>query len=129
MLNLVLIALLLGGLQNPSTNSLTIVEEDTFAQVTDQGTVFSLTVKAILPDGSHALLSCPERSCPEIQSLPPEKRLPKEQACQSGSYDKLGYVLSCKYENLGTFSFKRKGDRITIAHRNGKTTLSVTSSW
>jgi hypothetical protein len=41
----------------------------------------------------------------------------------------MGYVHQCKYTDVGTFDFKRSGDKITIFHRSGKTTLSVTSSW
>jgi hypothetical protein len=108
--------------------SLQVVEEETFQQLTNSSLTITLTIKAILPDGSHALLFC-SGGCEEVQSLPPEKRLPSEQTCTSNTHPTMGYVHQCKYTDVGTFDFKRSGDKITIIHRSGKTTLSVTSSW
>jgi hypothetical protein len=108
--------------------SLEIVEEDTFRQVNKTYLAYTVTIKAILPDGSHALLECIE-NCDEVQSLPPEKRLPTDQTCKDSTGTPMGYVHTCKYTDVGTFEFKRNGDSITISHRSGKTTFRVASSW
>jgi hypothetical protein len=108
--------------------TLQVVEEETFQQLANTGLTSTLTIKAILPDGSHALLFCSD-GCAEVQSLPPEKRLPTAQNCTSENDPRMGYVHDCKFKDVGTFAFKRGGDKITIWHRNGKTTFKVTSSW
>jgi len=110
------------------SQTLQVVEEESFQQLTDTGLTSTLTIKAILPDGSHALLFCGD-GCAEVQSLPPEKRLPTSQTCTSDNDPRMGYVHNCKYTDVGIFEFKRSGDKITIWHRAGKTTFKVTSSW
>lgn len=108
---------------------LQVVEEETFQQLNTIGATSTVTIKAILPDGSHALLFCDD-ACAEVQLLPPEKRPPTDKTCTtSDSNAKLGYVRDCKFTDVGSFQFKRSGDRITIFHRSGKTTFRVTSSW
>jgi hypothetical protein len=127
-----ILALALLAAQTPA-NELQVVNEEIFTQLNDHPYYFisSITIKAILPDGSHAVLDCDvkEKSCTEVQSLPPEKLPPKEQSCKENTSKEFGYVHTCTYTNVGTFEFKRSGDKITIIHRNGKTTLRVTSSW
>jgi hypothetical protein len=108
--------------------TLQVVEEEAFQQLTNSSLTSTLSIKAILPDGSHALLFCSD-GCAEVQSLPPEKRLPTDQTCTGDDDSRMGYIHDCKYTNVGTFQFKRSGDKITISHRNGKTTFKVTSSW
>ena len=121
------------AMQSASSN-LQVVNEEVFSQLTDHpaSITYVITLKAILPDGSHALLDCTDdrkTTCVEVQSLPPEQLPPKDQSCVSNSTKEMGYVNICKYKDVGDFRFKRSGDRITIYHRNGKTTFKVTSSW
>jgi hypothetical protein len=122
-----MLALLAFALLIPS-QTLQVVEEESLQQMTNQGLTATLTVKAILPDGSHAVLFCSD-GCADIQALPPEQRKPEAETCTSTNDPRLGYVHFCKFKDVGSFSFKRSGDRITVKHRSGKTTFKVTSSW
>jgi hypothetical protein len=133
MLPIILISLLFGGLPS-NQEMLTVAQEETFSQLTDSGLTASVTLKTILPDGSHALLRCfvdGHTSCAEVQNLPPEKLPAKNVACHDSTdhVKELGYVHMCSYENLGQFRFVRKGDEVTVYHRAGKTKFKVTDSW
>jgi hypothetical protein len=109
--------------------TLQVVEEETFQQLSTIGATSTVTIRAILPDGSHALLFCDD-ACAEVQLLPPERLPPTDRSCTtSDSNSKLGYVRQCKFSDVGAFQFKRSGDKISISHRSGKTTFRVTSSW
>jgi hypothetical protein len=123
-----MLAILLAFAMGRAPQSLQVVGEETFRQLNGNYLAYTVTLKAILPDGSHALLSC-VTDCEEVQSLPPEKRPPADQACEDSTGTSMGYVHTCKYANVGTFEFKRSGDRITVFHRSGKTSFQVTSSW
>jgi hypothetical protein len=112
---------------------LTIVHETTLASAsTGVGLTRSVTVKAVLPNGSHALLVCDsiEEACREVQMLPPEKLPPVEQSCSTTGPNVDGTVTTrCEFKDVGTFRFNRSGDLVTIFHRKGKTRFRVTSSW
>lgn len=127
----VLPAMTAAAVQNP--NELTVVNEMTLASAsTGVAMTRSVTLKAVLPDGSHALLFCGyvEDVCPEVQVLPPEKLPPIQQSCSTTGPNVDGTVTTkCEYNNVGTFLFRRSGDVITIFHRKGKTKFRVTSSW
>ena len=127
----ILPAMASAAVQNP--DELTVANETTLA-TTSTGVAMtrSVTLKAVLPDGSHALLFCGyvEDVCPEVQSLPPEKLPPVEQSCSTTGPNVDGTVTTkCEYNNVGTFLFRRSGDVITVFHRKGKTKFRVTSSW
>lgn len=117
--------------QNP--DELTIVNEITLATAsTGVALTRSVTLKAVLPDGSHALLFCGyvEDVCAEVQTLPPERLPPTEKSCSTTGPNVDGAVTTkCEYNDVGTFHFRRSGDLVTIFHRRGKTKFRVTSSW
>ena len=113
-------------------NELQVVEEVTMRQISMHPVYIQETVeiKAILPDGSHALLFCNvnDNKCGAVQSLPPEKLPPMEQACRESSAQDI-QVHKCTFHDVGVFQFKRSGNRVTILNRYGKSTLSIQSSW
>lgn len=114
-------------------DELTIVNETTLERTsTGVGLTKSVTLKAVLPDGSHALLLCgyTEDVCPDVQILPPEKLPPIEKNCITTPANVDGTVTTrCEFNDVGEFRFKRSGDQVTIFHRRGKTKFRVTSSW
>ena len=121
------------SVSGPVPDELTIVNEITLARAsTGVGLTRSVTIKAILPDGSHALLVCgyAEGACAEVQILPPERLPPIEKSCSTSGPNVDGTVTTrCEFDDLGKFRFKRSGDLVTIFHRRGKTKFRVTSSW
>jgi hypothetical protein len=134
MKNLILLSGLLLGMHGGDTSTLTVAKEETFTQLTDSSLLVNVTINAVLPDGSHAVLFCSVDShtaCAEVQNLPPERLPPKDLACRDSTdhMKELGYVHSCTYVDVGEFRFARKGDEITVYHRNGKTKFRVTGSW
>lgn len=117
----------------PVPDELTVVNEVTLARAsTGVGLTRSVTIKAVLPDGSHALLFCgyAEDACQEVQMLPPERLPPLEKSCATTGPNVDGTVTTrCEFNDVGTFHFTRSGDLITVFHRKGKTKFRVTSSW
>ena len=117
----------------PVPDELTIVNEITLARAsTGVGQTRSVTIKAVLPDGSHALLFCgyAEDACPEVQMLPPERLPPIDKSCSTTGPNVDGTVTTrCEFNDLGKFRYTRSGDLITVFHRKGKTKFRVTSSW
>ena len=98
-------------------DSLQVMEEEEHVEMVEHplSVTGTLEIKAILPDGSHAVLTCVDGNhmCVIVQSLPPEKLPPKSQAC-SVTAPAGGNTEStvCKYKDVGSFRFKRNGDRI-----------------
>ena len=121
------------GGQTADDLKLTIVNETTLTRAsTGVGSTRSVTIKAILPDGSHALLFCEseEDPCPDVQMLPPERLPPVEKSCATTGPNVDGTVTTrCEFNDLGPFRYTRSGDLVTIFHRKGKTRFRVTSSW
>ena len=117
----------------PVPDELTVVNEITLARAsTGVGLTRSVTIKAVLPDGSHALLFCgyAEDACQEVQMLPPERLPPLEKSCATTGPNVDGTVTTrCEFSDVGKFHFTRSGDLITVFHRKGKTKFRVTSSW
>lgn len=117
----------------PVPDELTVVNEITLARAsTGVGLTRSVTIKAVLPDGSHALLFCgyTEDACQEVQMLPPERLPPIEKSCSTTGPNVDGTVTTrCEFNDVGKFHFTRSGDLITVFHRKGKTKFRVTSSW
>jgi hypothetical protein len=117
------------GVRAEDKSTLRIVEETTLMQSSARGLVYSIRVRSLLPDGSHALLTCTS-ACIEVQWLAPDRLPPRSQACKEtpGSGD-VALATECKFEDVGAFGFSRTKDKITIYHRKGKTVFTVTGSW
>ena len=132
------IALLLAQIALP-VNQLQIVQEKTFQSLPTNGmsnpnAILSVQIKAILPDGSHVLLTCQDfhdNWCATVEMLKPKTRLPRDRHCSDSSASRDIYSIShsCTYNNLGAFTFEKKGDSITILGRNGKSVLRIQGHW
>jgi|GEM_PF-2935040 len=84
--------------------------------------------KVILPDGSHASLTCGARSadknCAKIEPIAPEKMPPDATTCST-----LGQQTTCVTRNLGIYEADRKGNELTIHAPNGRLKFRIIGSW
>ncbi|HUB29543.1 MAG TPA: hypothetical protein VL967_07590 [Terracidiphilus sp.] len=117
------------GVRAADPSTLRIVEETTTMQSSARGLVYSIKVRSLLPDGSHALLTCTS-ACTEVQWLAPDRLPPRSQECKEkpGNGD-VALTTECKFEDVGAFGFSRTKDKITIYHRKGKTVFTVAGAW
>lgn len=92
---------------------------------TDAGQVphFLFSAKAILPDGSHAELSCNagDNGCAGIEPIAAEK--------SSTNCETAGNITTCTTKNLGTYPVKRDGNYLTIYGPRGKLKYHIVGSW
>jgi hypothetical protein len=95
-------------------------------------------VKAILPGGSHAQLTCfPSRwnkKCKGIESSvsngsDASKCFMDAIATFASSHENSKETKTCTTKNLGIFSAKRDRDEVVISAHNGKLEYRVTGSW
>ena len=115
------------------TSTLQIVEQKTFTQISTTpplGVLGTITVKAILADGSHALLNCSsaEPNCYKVESFAPEKIPVDSTRCEDSMVGTMS-VTNCTMTGLGVFKAKRSGNEITVYGPKLKCKFKVTGSW
>jgi hypothetical protein len=115
-----------------ATQQLEVVEESDWRQIAfnPPGLLYSFTLKAILPDGSHALLTCnaADKKCGGVQIDAPEKMPPDSKKCDTSSPPGFT-VTTCVTKNLGSYKFRRLHNIITLYSGGRKSEFTVTSSW
>lgn len=101
--------------------------------------ILMFEVKAILPDGSHAQLSCfPNRGnkkCKPVRPTDFNSRYDSA-ACYmqavaafASTHDNPRETKTCTTKNVGVFSAKRDKDQFLISSHDGKLEYRVTGSW
>jgi len=81
------------------------------------------SAKAILPDGSHAHLSCiaGDNGCAGIEPMVAEK--------SSSNCDTAGNITTCTTRHLGIYSAKRDNNYLTIYGPAAKLKYHIVGSW
>lgn len=81
------------------------------------------SAKAILPDGSHADMSClaGDNGCAGIEPMIAEK---SSTNCETG-----GSITTCTTRNLGTYPAKRDKNYLTIYTPTAKLKYHIVGSW
>jgi hypothetical protein len=81
------------------------------------------SAKAILPDGSHADLSCiaGDSGCAGIEPMAAEK--------SSSNCDTEGNITTCTTQHLGVYPAKRDKNYLTIYGPAGKLKYHIVGSW
>ena len=124
--------LLFATLCHAQSDRLQVLEESTYMQVglNPPSLLSSVTLTAMLPDGSHAMLSRTSANppCGGVQSYAPEKMPPDSKKCETSTPQNLTVTI-CIIKNLGSFRFKRKVNQVTIYSAAGKSQLAITESW
>jgi len=99
--------------------------------------VLVYTAKAILPDGSHATLTCfPsrwEKKCKWVESASSTgdgaKCYMEAIAGFSSNHENTNETKTCTTKNLGVYSAKRDKDEVVISAPDGKLKYRITGSW
>jgi hypothetical protein len=134
---LILLLAAFGSLQTArasgADSQLQVVEQQKLTQIgkNPPSLTSTITVRAILPDGSHARLFCSivdDTKCQGLQSFAPEKMPVDSETCDTSVMGTFS-VIDCKTSNLGAFKFKRSGNDILIYSGSGKAKLRVVGSW
>jgi hypothetical protein len=87
------------------------------------------SVKAILPDGKHAELSClsSDKDCGTIVPLRPEK---VNRDCRKPSSNTILCIISgTDGSSLGSYEAERDGDKITVYGAKWKREYRISGSW
>jgi hypothetical protein len=89
---------------------------------------FLFEAKVILPDGSHAKLTCTsvEKDCAGIEPMSPERSNPDDNGCVTSSDANL---ITCKHADLGTYWAKLTGNDLQIQTPQGKLKYHIVGSW
>lgn len=84
---------------------------------------FMFSAKAVLPDGSHASLTCGllDKNCWAIPPTDPQRSVSD---CTT-----IGKVTICTRKNIGVYQGKRIKDRLRIYTQGGKVEYQITGSW
>ncbi len=99
--------------------------------------VLVYTAKAILPDGSHATLTCfPsrwEKKCKWVESATSTgdgvKCYMEAIAGFASNHENTNETKTCTTKNLGVYRAKRDRDDVVIYSTNGKLEYRITGSW
>jgi hypothetical protein len=91
--------------------------------------ISSFSAKAILPDGTHAELTClglVDKDCWGIAPMVPEKSV--DGGCKTSDYDGRT-MTTCVTKDLGVYSAKRDKDDLVIYGPKGKLRYHIVGSW
>lgn len=100
-------------------------------------TALAYEANAILPDGSHAKLTCfPDRwnkKCKMIESTASRgegvKCYMEALAAFGADHQNSNETKTCTTKNIGRYSAKRDKDEVVISTQNGKLEYRITGTW
>jgi hypothetical protein len=136
-LRLVLAVSLLAGLEPissaQSTLRIEIKRAQTVSFVASSGiSSTSMSANVILPDGSHAKVTCLSGfdRCGPIESFRPELLPPDSKKCIDAlGADGNSAVVTCTTTELGFYDATREGNKLLIAVPSGTVQYHIDNSW
>jgi hypothetical protein len=91
------------------------------------------TAKVILPDGTHAKLSCLSglsTGCGPIGSFHPEQLAPDNKKCTNKlGADENSLIMACTMTDLGFYEATRQENELIIVVPSGTVQYHIDSSW